>query len=59
MSNITAVSLNPEGRVFAGERFLAGEGVRLGNAAMVAVRVVGQKGPVFDADFVEEFGAGL
>jgi hypothetical protein len=52
VSDIAVVLLDPEGQV------LAGEELRLGDAAVVAVPVVGQKDPAFDADFLEELLAG-
>ena len=52
VSDIAVVLLDPEGQV------LAGEELRLGDATVVAVPVVGQEDPAFDADFLEEFLAG-
>ena len=52
VSNIAVVLLDPEGQV------LAGEELRLGDAAVVTVPVVRQEDPAFDADFREELLAG-
>jgi hypothetical protein len=52
VSDVAVVLLDPEGQV------LAGEELGFGNAAVVAVPVVGQEGPAFDPDLLEELLAG-
>ena len=52
MSGIAVVLLDLEGQAFACEEAL------LWDTAVVAVPVVGQEGPAFDSDLVEELLAG-
>ena len=52
VSDVAVVLLDGEGEVFAGEELM------LGDAAVVAVPVVGQEDPPLEADFVEEALAG-
>lgn len=52
VSDVTVVLLDCEGEVFAGEELM------LGDAAMVAVPVVGQEDPTLESDLGEEAPTG-